>query len=116
MAAAMVSMLTELRYCLALLSGDPIMVDTGKMQQRYQMQTHADREAEISKEIALQPNFTARVKLVTGGEYTLRTKPAPQGLTGAALAERIEAVKHHCRALGFTRHDTEVIEELRKRP
>jgi hypothetical protein len=115
MAEALVSMLTELRYCMEVLSREPIMVDTGKMQPRYQMQTHADREAELGKEIALQQNFTARVKLVTGGEYTLRTKPAPQGLTGAALAERIEAVKRHCRALGYSRHYTEVIEELRKR-
>jgi hypothetical protein len=115
MAEAMVSMLKETRYCMEVLSREPIMVDTGKMQQRYQMQTHADREAEIGKEIALQQNFTARVKLVTGGEYTLRTKPAPQGLTGAALAERIETVKRHCRALGLTRHYTGVIEELRKR-
>jgi hypothetical protein len=115
MAEAMVSMLKETRYCMEVLSREPIMVDTGKMQPRYQMQTHADREAEIGKEIALQPNFTARVKLVTGGEYTLRTKPAPQGLTGAALVERIETIKRHCRALGFTRHYTEVIEDLRKR-
>jgi hypothetical protein len=65
--------------------------------------------------VRLNRNFTARVKLVNGGEYTLRTKPAPQGLTGAALAERIEVVKRHCQALGYTRHYTEVIEELRKR-
>jgi hypothetical protein len=115
MAEEMVSMLRETRYCMEVLSREPIMVDTGKMQPRYQMQTHADREAEIGKEIALQQNYIARVKLVTGGEYTLRTKPAPQGLTGAALTERIEAVKRHCRVLGYTRHYTEVIEELRKR-
>jgi hypothetical protein len=115
LAEAIISMLKETRYCMEVLAKDPIMVDTGKMQPRYQMQTHADREAEIGKEIALQQNFTARVKLVTGGEYTLRTKPAPPGLTGAALTERIEAVKRHCRALDYTRHYTEVIEELRKR-
>jgi hypothetical protein len=115
MAEEIVSMLKETRYCMEVLSREPIMVDTGKMQPRYQMQTHADREAEIGKEITLQQNFTARVKLVNGGEYTLRTKPAPQGLTGAALVERIEAVKRHMRTLGYTRHYTEVIEELRKR-
>jgi hypothetical protein len=115
MAEEIVFMLKETRYCMEVLSREPIMVDTGKMQPRYQMQTHADREAEIGKEITLQQNFTARVKLVTGGEYTLRTKPAPKGLTGAALVERIEVVKRHCRALGYTRHYTEVIEEFRKR-
>jgi hypothetical protein len=115
MAEEMVSMLKGTRYCMEVLSREPIMVDTGKMQPRYQMQTHADREAEIGKEITLQQNFTARVKLVTGGEYTLRTKHAPQGLTDAALTERIETIKRHCRALGYTRHYTEVIEELRKR-
>jgi hypothetical protein len=115
MAEAIVSMLKETRYCMEVLSREPIMVDTGKMQPRYQMQTHADREAEIGKEIALQQNFTARVKFANSSEYTIKTKPAPEGLTGAALAERIEVVKRHCRALGYTRHYTEVIEELRKR-
>jgi hypothetical protein len=115
MAEEVVLMLTELRYCMEVLSREPIMGYTGRMQPRYQMQMHADRELEISKELTIQENFKARVKLVNGGEYVIRTKPAPQGLTGAALAERIEAVKRHCRTLGYTRHCTEVIEELRKR-
>jgi hypothetical protein len=116
MAEAMVSMLKEARYCMEVLSREePLMVDTGRMQPRYQMQTHADREAEISKELTIQENFKARVKLVTGGEYTITTKPAPQSLTGDALVERIETVKRHCRVLGYTRHYTEVEEELRKR-
>jgi hypothetical protein len=115
MAEEIVLMLTELRYCLEVLSRESLMADTGRMQPRYQMQTHADREAEIGKEITNAPNYTARVKLVNAGEYVIRTKPAPQGLDGVALAERIETVKRHCRALGYTRHYTEVIEELRKR-
>jgi hypothetical protein len=115
MAEEMVSMLKEVRNCMEVLSREPIMGDTGRVQPRYQMQTHADREAEISKELTNAPNYTARVKLVNAGEYVLRTKPAQEGLTGDALAERIEAVKRHCQALGYTRHYTEVIEELRKR-
>jgi hypothetical protein len=115
MAEEIVSMLTELRYCLEALSRECIMVDTGKMQQRYQMQTHADREAEISKDLTVQQNFTARVKLVNAEEYVIRTKPAQESLTGEALTERIETTKRHMRVLGYTRHYTEVIEELRKR-
>jgi hypothetical protein len=116
MAEAWLSMIKETRYCIEVLSREPLLMeDTGRVQPRYTMQTHADREAEIGKEITLQQNFTARVKLVNAGEYVIRTKPAPEGLTGDALTERIEAVKRHCRALGYTRHYTEVIEELRKR-
>jgi hypothetical protein len=115
MAEAIVTMLKETRYCMQVLSSEPIMGDTGRMQPRYQMQTHSDREAELSKELTIQENFKARVKLVNGAEYTITTKPSPETLSGTALTERIEAVKRHCRALGYTRHYTEVIEELRKR-
>jgi hypothetical protein len=31
------------------------------------------------------------------------------------MGEKPQAVKRHCRTLGYTRHYTEVIEELRKR-
>jgi hypothetical protein len=67
MAEAMVSLLRETRYCMEVLSREPpLMGDTGRMQPRYQMQTHADRELEISKELTIQENFKARVKLVNG--------------------------------------------------
>jgi hypothetical protein len=72
-------------------------------------------EGEISNYLANQENYCAKVKIVNSGEYTVKTKPAPESLTGEALTERIQAVKRHMRALGYTRHYTEVMEEIRKR-
>jgi hypothetical protein len=115
MAEEMVSMLRETRYCMEVLSREFILGDTGRMQLRYQMQTHADREAEISKELAIQRNFNARVKLVSGGKYTITTKPAPETLSGNALAERIQAIRRHMQTLGYTRHYSEVEREIRER-
>jgi hypothetical protein len=115
MAERIVTMLTELRYCLGVLALAPILVDTGQYQAKYQNRTYQDMENQIARDLANAPNYTAKVKLVDAGEYVIRTKPAPQGLDGDALAERIDTVKRHCRALGYTRHYTEVIEELRKR-
>jgi hypothetical protein len=100
---------------MAILARDPILVDTGSYQPKYQMRTYADMEGEIANSLANQENYHAKVKIVNAGEYVIRTKPAPEGLTGTALAERIEAVKRHMRALGYTRHYTEVEEEIRKR-
>jgi hypothetical protein len=114
-ATAFLRMLRDLRAALAVLSKEPIMVDTGAYAPKYQMRTYADMEGKISNYLANQENYTAKVKIVSSGEYTIKTRPAPQSLTGSALAERIEAVKRHCRALGLTRHYTEVIEELQKR-
>jgi hypothetical protein len=115
MAERIVTMLTELRYCLGVLAQTPILVDTGQYQAKYQNRTYQDMENQIARDLANAPNYTAKVKLVNAGEYTIKTKPAAESLTGDALAERIDAVKRHCRVLGYTRHYTEVIEELRKR-
>jgi hypothetical protein len=110
-----VTMLTELHYVLSVLQKYPIMVDTGQYQPKYQNRTYQDMENQIARDLANAPNYTAKVKLVNGGEYVIRTKPAAETLTGDALAERIEAIKRHMRALGYTRHYTEVQEEIKKR-
>jgi hypothetical protein len=109
------TMLRLLRETMAILAHEPILVDTGQYQPKYTNRTYQDMENQIARDLANSPNYTAKVKIVNAGEYTIKTKPAPQGLTGTALAERIEAVKRHCRALGYTRHYTEVIEQARKR-
>jgi hypothetical protein len=108
-------MLTVLREVMAILSKDPVLIDTGKYQPKYQMRLYSDMAGEVSNYLANQANYCAKVKIVNSGEYTIKTKPAPQGLTGDALTERIEAVKRHMLALGYTRHYTDVIEEMRKR-
>ena len=110
-----IDMLTLLRQTMAVLAKGPILVDTGQFQPKYQMRTYADMEGEIANSLANQENYHAKVKIVNAGEFTVKTRPAPDGLTGDALTERIQAVKRHMRALGYTRHYTEVMEELRKR-
>jgi hypothetical protein len=107
--------LAALQTVAAALAKDPILVETGQYRPRLQNRTYSDMEGEISNYIANQENYCARVKLVNAQEYVIRTKPAPKGLTGDTLAERIEAVKRHMRALGYTRHYTEVIDDHRKR-
>jgi hypothetical protein len=108
-------MLTLTRQAMEALAREPIMAETGLYQPKYQQRTYTDMEGEISNYLANQENYHAKVKIVDGGEYTIKTKLGGQSLTGDALAERIETVKRHCRALGYTRHYTEVEEELRKR-
>jgi hypothetical protein len=110
-----IRMLTALRGTMEILSRNPIMVDTGSYQPKYQTRLYSDMEGEISNYLANQPNYCAKVKIVNSGEYTIKTRPAPEGMTGDALAQRIEAVKRHMLALGYTRHYTDVIEEMRKR-
>jgi hypothetical protein len=115
MAERIVTMLTELRYVLSVLQEYPIMVDTGQYQAKYKNRTYQNMENHIARDLANAPNYTAKVKLVDAGEYVIRTKPAQESLAGEALTERIEIIKRHMRALGYTRHYTEAIEELRKR-
>ena len=71
-------------------------------------------EDEIARDLANAPNFQARVKILTT-EYVIRTKPAPETLTGNALTQRIEAIKKHMRTLGYTRDYLEVEREIQDR-
>jgi hypothetical protein len=97
------------------LSREPVMVDTGQYQPKYQQRAYTDMEGETSDYLANQENYHAKVKIVNGSEYTIKAKLGGQSLTGDALADRIQAIKRHMRALGYTRHYTEVMEDLRKR-
>jgi hypothetical protein len=114
-AAGFLRMLRDLRAALAVLAKEPIMVDTGSYRPKMQPRLYSDVEGEIANVLANQENYSAKVKIASHGEYTIKTREAPETLSGAALAERITAVKRHCRALGYTRHYTEVMEEIRKR-
>jgi hypothetical protein len=54
------------------------------------------------------------VKLLSG-EHVIRTDPAPQGLSGTLLEERITRIKRQNRFLGYTRPAADIDEEIRKR-
>jgi hypothetical protein len=90
-------------------------VDTGQYQPRYALRTHADMENEIGNFLSSNlRNFEAKVKLLTE-EYTIRTRPAPQVLSGQRLAERIGQIREQMRARGYTRHYSAVDAEIRSR-
>jgi hypothetical protein len=93
------------------------MVDTGQYRPRLQTQirTYQDMENQVARDLANAPNYTAKVKLVSGGEYVIATRPAPVTLMGETLAERIARIKAHMKALGVIRHYTEVERDSRAR-
>lgn len=113
-ATLLVEMLRELRYVLEKLSAEPILTDTGQFSIKYQTRTYNDVEAEVANMLVNQPNFQARVKTLAG-EYIIKTTPAPQGLSGRALAVRISAIKERMSAQGVVRQAREVEKEVRER-
>jgi hypothetical protein len=117
MAEAVVSMLTELRAVITVLSQSPILIDTGQYRPRLQtqLQTFQDRENQIARDLANAPNYHAKVKLVSGGEYVICTRPPQETLADDALTERIQVIKRHMQALGVIRHYTEVERDMKAR-
>jgi hypothetical protein len=111
---AFIRMLTTLRKTMSILGREPVMIDTGQYQAKYQQRTFADMENQLANELVQLGNFHARVKLLTA-EHTIKTLPAPQGLTGEVLTTRINRIKRQMRFLGYTRDAAEVEEEVRKR-
>jgi hypothetical protein len=112
---AFIRLLRALRSVLAILAAEPVMVDTGQYQPRYALRTHADMENEIGNVLSSNlRNFEAKVKLLTQ-EYTIRTRPAPQVLSGQPLAERLAVIRRQMRERNYTRHYSAVDAEIRAR-
>jgi hypothetical protein len=114
MAESVVSLLTELRYCIRSLANEPILVDTGQYQPVYRQRTYADMEGEIANSLSQQENYIARVKTLRG-EHTIRTKPLTTTLTEAQLAERIAEIQMRMREQGLCKPAHEVEVEVRLR-
>jgi hypothetical protein len=113
-AAALINMITELRYTMTVLSQNPILVDTGSQYQpKYQNRTFADMENEIARDLTNQPNYQAKVKLLSG-EHTIQTKKYPPGLTGKYLEARIEQITEQTRK-NYCKPRTEVEREISER-
>ena len=106
-------MITELRYAMAVLVENPILVDTGQYQPKYQNRTFADMENEISRDLTQQPNFQAKVKLLAG-EHNIQTKNTPPGLTGLQLEERIAHIQTQTRN-NYCKPREAVEKEIRER-
>ena len=112
-ALALVNMITELRYTMETLAKQPVLVDTGQYQAKYQNRTFADMENQIARDLANQPNYQAKVKLLSG-EHTIQTKNIPPGLIGLQLEERIAHIQAQTR-LNYCKPRTEVEREIRER-
>jgi hypothetical protein len=111
-----VRMLRLLRQTMAILANEPILVETGQYQPKYQQRTFSDQLGERANELSSKlPNYHARVRLPSGEEHLVKTDPAPQGLTGERLTARITRIKRQMRFLGITRPAAEIAEETRKR-
>jgi hypothetical protein len=106
-------MIIELRYTMDMLAQYPILVDTGQYQPRYQNRTFADMENQIARDLTQQPNFQARVKLLSG-EHIIQTKKSSQGLTGSQLEDRIARIQAQTRQ-NYCKPRIEVEREIRER-
>ena len=99
---------------MTVLSQNPILVDTGSQYQpKYQNRTFADMENEIARDLTNQPNYQAKVKLLSG-EHTIQTKKYPPGLTGKYLEARIEQLTEQTRK-NYCKPRTEVEREISER-
>jgi len=114
MAERVVSLLTELRYCIRSLASEPAMVDTGQHQPVYRQRTYTDMGAQIANDLSQQENYIARVKTLTA-EHTIRTHPLPRLLSEAQLAQRTREIKGRMQEQGLCRPAHEVEEEVRIR-
>jgi hypothetical protein len=79
-----------------------------------QPRLYSDVQGEIENSLVTMPPYHARCRFVTG-EHVVKMFPAPQGLTGGRLEERILQIKRQNRFVGYTRPAAEIDEELRKR-
>jgi len=112
--AAFTRMLKSLRATLLILANEPLLTDTGLFQPKYMLRTYADEENLIANEVSQLPNYTAKVKLLTG-EHTIRTNPPPPLVSEREVEERILAIKQRMLRQGYTTPAEAVEEEVRKR-
>jgi hypothetical protein len=113
-AAGFLTMLRDLRQALAVLAREPILVDTGQYQDKYQLRTYQDQENLVANELSQLPNYTAKVRLLSG-EHRIRTSPAPPLLSEREVEARIRRIKERMLREGYTTPAAAVEEEVRKR-
>jgi hypothetical protein len=113
-ASAFLRMLRSFRQVMEILAQQPILADTGEHPQLYRPHSFADAAAAAANSLSRMDNFTARVKLLSG-EHLIRTHPAPEGISGAALAARLHAVKERMFERGLCRDVWDVEKEVAER-
>jgi hypothetical protein len=112
-AISLLNLITELRYTMAILAEQPILVDTGQYQPKYQNRPFSDMENQIARDLTNQPNFQAKVKLLSGG-HVIQTKNIPPGVTGLQLEARIAQIQAQTRK-NYCKPRLEVEREIRER-
>ena len=112
-AIALVNMITELRYTMDTLAKQPILMDTGQLIPKYSNRTYSDQQAEVANSLTNQPNYQAKVKLLSG-EHTIQTKNIPPGLIGLQLEQRIAQIQTQTRN-NYCKPRTEVEREIKER-
>jgi hypothetical protein len=112
MAEKFVTMLTELRYVLTVLSEHPVLVDTGQYVPQYRQRSYQDQENLIANELSTLPRYTARVRLISGREHPIRTLPAPKRLSEHEIDERITAIKQRMLFFGICKPYVQVLREI----
>jgi len=112
--AAFIRMHKALRETLAVLAADPILVDTGQFQPKYQLRTYQDQENMVANELSQLQNYTAKVRLLSG-EHTIRTNPPPPLVSEREVGARIRAIKERMLRDGVTLPAAAIEEAVRKR-
>ena len=112
--AAFTRMHKAIRETMEILVKDPILVDTGQYQPKYQLRTYQDQENLVANCLSQLPNYTAKVKLLSG-EHTIKTNPPPQLLAESEVDARIQTIKERMLSQGYTTPAQVVDENVAKR-
>jgi len=112
--AAFTRMLKALRATLQILAKEPLMTDTGLYQPKYMLRSYQDQENLVANTLSQLPNYTARVRLLTG-EHTIKTRPAPPLVSEREVETRIRCIKERILREGVTRSALAIEEEVAKR-
>jgi hypothetical protein len=112
--AAYVRMQRSLRAAMQALAQNPILVDTGLFQPKYQLRTYQDQENMVANELSQLPNYTAKVRLLSG-EHTIKTNPATPLRPEHEVEARIKTIKARMLREGITVPTAAVEEAVRKR-
>jgi hypothetical protein len=114
-ASAFLRMLRSLREVMAILAQQPVLVDTGESPAVFRPRSFTDAAAALANSLSRMENFTCRVRLLSGEEHLIRTHPAPEGVSGAALTARLQAVKDRMLERGYCRDAREVAKLVEER-
>ncbi len=100
----MVEFLAATFIVAKVLAENPILVETGQYQPRYQTRTYADMEGEMANSLTNQPNYQARVKTIAG-EWVIKTQRLPER-NSASFPVLLKAIQQQTRETYCTPRET----------